>query len=75
MSGMFRVGCMYCDRTDFDFVAELPIDWEDLHEVQSFAQATEPVGECAPTRSVFDWETHLGVCPECQKTYGNGNSS
>jgi hypothetical protein len=73
MSGSFRLGCMYCDRSDFDFVAELPDDWTEVHEVQALDSAERPVTEGDPTRSVFDWETHLGVCSDCQKYYGDGN--
>ena len=28
MSGRIRLGCGSCDRTDFDFISELPTDWE-----------------------------------------------
>ena len=68
MPEIIRLGCLYCDRTDYDGVNELPAGWEDIHEIQSVEEAYRPVTEEEPQRSVLDWETHLGVCPECQTT-------
>jgi hypothetical protein len=66
--GPVRLGCIYCDRGDFDGVSEIPSDWSDVQEVQSLEDALRPVSFESDTRSVLDWETHLGVCPECQAT-------
>lgn len=53
-----RLGCIHCDRDDFDFIsdgllASAPLlGWEDIQAVE-------------PSASVLDWETHLGTCPRC----------
>ena len=65
--GPIRLGCLYCDRADFDGVFELPNDWSDIQAVQSLEEASRQVEESdSDSRSVLDWETHLGVCPACQ---------
>ncbi len=51
--GLIRLGCCYCDRTDCDGIGTFPTDWRNFQEVKA-----EGLGI---------WETHLGVCPECQK--------
>ena len=66
MSSKIRLGCSYCDREDFNGIDELPSDWTDVHEVRSFEEAIREVDMDDQSRSVFDWQTHLGVCPECQ---------
>ena len=70
MSGKIRLGCANCDRTDFDGVDELPADWTDIDEVRSFAEAIQEVDFEDHSRSVLDWQTHLGMCPECQVNDG-----
>ncbi len=58
-----RLGCLYCDRDDADFIEELPGDWHyiQLAEPQkNLSQASRVIDG-----SVFDWQTHLGICPEC----------
>ena len=70
MAGKIRLGCIHCDRNDFDGVDVLPEDWEDIDEVRSYDEATREVDADDLTRSVFDWQTHLGVCPECQQIHG-----
>ena len=67
MPGTIRLGCLYCDRTDFDGVGQLPADWEDIDEVQSYDEAIREVAPGDNRRSVLDWETHVGVCPECRQ--------
>ena len=66
MSGKIRLGCVCCDREDFDDIELLPTDWIDADEVRSFEEATREVDWDDQSRSVLDWQTHLGVCPECQ---------
>jgi hypothetical protein len=61
---------MHCDRDDFDGVDVLPEDWEEIGEVRSYDESMREVAVDDQTRSVFDWQTHLGVCPECQKIHG-----
>jgi len=48
-----RLGCIHCDRIDFDGVEVLPNDWFDVQAVLATLS--------------LDWETHLGVCPDCSK--------
>jgi hypothetical protein len=70
MTGKIRLGCDHCDREDFNGVDELPTDWTDIQNVRSFEEATREVAFDDQSRSVFDWQTHLGVCPECQAAHG-----
>jgi hypothetical protein len=65
----FRLACLYCDTTECDGVQVIPDDWADVDFVRSYARACEEVAFDDPKRSVFDWYTHLGVCPDCQKIY------
>ena len=54
LGGHFRLGCCHCDRNDFDGVNEFPTDWRNIQEVKMKGHGI--------------WETHLGVCPQCQRT-------
>lgn len=63
----FRLACVSCDRDDYDGVYRLPQNWTDIQKVQSLAESKEPVEEGDSTRSLFDWHTHEGYCPECQQ--------
>jgi hypothetical protein len=56
-AGQFRLGCVGCDRDDHDFSDELPAEWLDIGEVQQ-------------TDSPDQWQTHLGLCPDCQRDDG-----
>jgi hypothetical protein len=69
MSGEIRLACLYCDTDQCDGVAEIPPDWSDVDEVQSYAASREEVPIDDPARSPMEWYTHLGVCPECRKIY------
>lgn len=62
-----RLACRLCDRNDFDGVAELPYGWFDVENVQSYEASVQSVNpeKKDETASVFDWFTHLVVCPEC----------
>ena len=71
MSGLIRLGCMHCDRDDFDGVDVLPEDWEEIGEVRSYDESMREVAVDDQTRSVFDWQTHLGLCPECKTIHGS----
>lgn len=62
-----RLGCMHCDRDDFDGVSQFPGNWEDIFEVQSFDESIKPVDPDDPNGDVTFWETHMGVCPDCQE--------
>ena len=70
MTGKIRLGCMHCDRSDCDGIDSLPDDWDDIDEVRSYEEATREVDIHDLSRTVLDWETHLGVCPECQQIHG-----
>ena len=65
MTGKIRLGCGSCDRNDFDFVTKLPNDWTDITEVRSHEESIREVPFDDKTRSPFDWQTHLGTCPDC----------
>jgi hypothetical protein len=66
MSGTIRLGCIFCSREDFDGIDRLPNDWEDIDEVQSYAESIEEIDSDDPNGDVTFWETHMGVCPKCQ---------
>ena len=53
LGGLLRLGCCHCDRDDVDGVASFPTDWTKIQEVKK--------------RGLGIWETHLGVCPNCQR--------
>jgi hypothetical protein len=75
MSGKIRLGCACCDRDDFDGVDELPTDWERITELQSYEQSLVPKGFSGrDNESCLDWQTHLGICPDCQSTLSGGDS-
>jgi hypothetical protein len=68
--GPIRLGCIYCDRQDCDGITEIPADWTDVQQLQSLVDSNTPLASYNPTlRCVLDWQTHLGVCPECQATH------
>ena len=62
-----RLACHLCDRIDFDGIEVLPDDWTDIQEVQSLADSLRVVPLDDRKKSPFEWYTHLGTCPDCQK--------
>ena len=66
MTGKIRLGCGSYDRNDFDFVTTLPNDWTDISQVRSYEESIREVAFDDKARSPFDWQTHLGTCPEGQ---------
>jgi hypothetical protein len=62
-----RLACLFCDREDLDGVDSLPSDWFAVDEVQSYEESIREADLTNANVSVFDWYTHLGVCPECQQ--------
>lgn len=50
---LIRLGCCYCERTDYDGVRKLPDDWTNIQPVTKEGHGI--------------WESHLGVCPDCQR--------
>jgi hypothetical protein len=63
--GKILLACTECEREDFDGVDEIPSDWRDVHEVQSYEESCREVDPRDYKASVFEWYTHLGICPEC----------
>ena len=65
MSGRIRLGCLFCDRNDYDGVRELPGDWTDIDEVQSFEESIKPIDIDDSHGDVTFWQTHMRGCPDC----------
>ena len=66
MTGKIRLGCHSCDRCDFDFISKLPDDWTNITEVRNYDESVREVTDDDKSGSPFDWQTHLGTCPDCQ---------
>ena len=67
MSDMqIRLGCLLCIRDDHDGIDSIPADWCDVERIQTYDESCADVDPDDPVASVLDWETHIGVCPECQ---------
>ena len=65
MKENIRLGCVRCDREDFDGISSLPDDWTEVTQLQTLDEATRPIGQL-DSGSSWSWETHIGICPECQ---------
>jgi hypothetical protein len=61
----YRLGCVHCDRDDGDFITQLPEDWFFIEKVSRRKTVFLPEKTVDRGESVFDWQTHLGVCPDC----------
>ncbi len=61
ITGSIRLACRDCDRNDFDGIDELPTDWRDIAQEQTFAEA---IDDTDPDEHLF-WWTHAGTCPDC----------
>lgn len=62
-----RLRCGECN-CELDGIAEIPPGWVDVDEIRPLGESltTYEDGEVAPRNySAFDWETHIGTCPEC----------
>lgn len=59
-----RLGCLFCDRNDCDGIEVIPTSWFSVEEVQELAASLKEAGDAD---DVSSWQTHLGVCPECQE--------
>lgn len=66
--GTIRLACRFCDSNDYDFVEAVPSDWFAVEEVQSYEASLQEATRNIDGRSVTDWYTHLGVCPECYES-------
>ncbi len=66
--GPIRLACAECDRDDMDGIHRLPPDWTNITFVQSLAASRKvaPASD-ANGQSPFEWYTHLGLCPACQR--------
>ena len=51
MTPQIRLACQYCDTNECDGITEIPAEWSDVREVQSYAAACEPIPAADPTRS------------------------
>ena len=67
MPKRIRLACSGCDTDEGDEVSSIPTTWKDVTEVQSLAEYRKKVTADDKTRSAFEWYTHLGICPRCQK--------
>lgn len=61
-----RLGCLQCNRDDHDGITVIPTDWSDVERIQTYDESIAEPDPDDPLASVLDWETHLGVCPDCQ---------
>ncbi len=74
--GKIRLGCVHCDRNDFDGMELLPTDWFDVTFIQSWEASIEIIETDDPFRGIAtNWETHLGVCPSCNEFYDREETS
>lgn len=68
-----RLSCMECFGADHDGISEVELSaliaagWRNVEQVQTLEQSLTvyDADEAPANYSVFDWETHRGVCPEC----------
>jgi hypothetical protein len=51
-----------------------PIDWEDIDEIQSYEDSIRETSPDDLGPDIMFWETHLGVCPECQVRRARGET-
>jgi hypothetical protein len=69
-AGPIRLRCEECN-CERDGIKEVPPGWDDVEEIQSLEDSLttyEPfAGDPDPPRgySASDWETHVGICPDC----------
>lgn len=61
ITGSIRLACRDCCREDFDGIYELPGDWRDIVQEQTFAEAIDD----SDSNEYLFWWTHAGRCPDC----------
>lgn len=71
-----RLGCYECSRDDCDGITpeelhrlETVGGWQEVQEVQLYEDAIlvyDNPADAPAGWSVLDWETHIGLCPDCQ---------
>ena len=67
---MIRLGCVTCDACEDeipDLRQAIADGWTHIEEIQGYDEACREVPAEDTKRSVFDWETHRGTCPDCSK--------
>lgn len=68
-----RIECRICDSQHdcTHTLAQLhAAGWKEIGCVRSYADAIRPAND-EPDNSVLDWQTHLGLCPECFACFGS----
>ena len=65
--GRIRLACSACDRDDYDGVSQLPRGWINITKMQLWQESLLRVEDEDQDQSVFQWYTHLGTCPDCQR--------
>jgi hypothetical protein len=73
--GRIRLACMGCDRNDYDEITPEQLakaiqdGWQDVSEEHTFEESCQvyELGQTPLGRSIMDWWTHLGWCPDCAK--------
>src|SRR5689334_9481121 len=65
-----RLACTNCDRDDFDGISQAQLEqairngWQDVAEAQSYEESLREVPLGTRDRSILDWWTHVGTCPD-----------
>ena len=73
---MIRLACTECDRSDKDGIDEEQLEacllegWTDITFIQAYEQSlqTYEPGEGPPGFDAMEWWTHLGTCPDCNRS-------
>lgn len=64
--GPIRLACASCERDDCDGIYAIPPNWTEVQFVQTLKQSKAEIPLVdSERRSLTEWYTHLGVCPEC----------
>ena len=66
MPEKIRLACRNCDTEECDGIEEIPADWVEVQFVQTLEASQQEVALNDDSRSVTEWYTHLGLCPDCQ---------
>ena len=79
MRKTIRLACATCDRHDCNGISAAELKhaikngWKEVSRVQNYRESCKTCtnSDDAPRGySVFEWWTHLGLCPECAKREG-----
>ena len=78
-----RLACRECDRDDCDGITRTELrkairhGWREVERVQTYRQACKTYDDISDQPegfSVWEWWTHLGVCPECATIENRGDT-